>query len=275
MVFQGVGMASTYKIGEAAALLNLKTYVLRFWETEFPDIAPLRTEKGQRLYTREHLALLEHIRYLLHERGLTISGARKILVEEKAQGMEYHFDGPEALPGVTLEAAASGTGSDESIQRDTAENLCRQCNLPGIETHAPELRPDEEVSGSQLAGTVNAVSGNTNVPATPDQLEDEQVLPLVAVAKAAFQAGRISGRLSGQTHVSSPKADNTENRAFLPGEAVAVPQTDADSLSEELSQARKVRDGALLSLSEYRNRTRGSMRGIVEELEAIADILRE
>ncbi len=76
----------TYKIGEAAALLNLKTYVLRFWETEFPQVAPLRTEKGQRLYTEEHVAALKRIRHLLHERGLTIEGARKILAEEARGG---------------------------------------------------------------------------------------------------------------------------------------------------------------------------------------------
>ena len=84
-------MPVTYKIGEAAALLNLKTYVLRFWETEFPAITPLRTEKGQRLYTEENLALLERIRFLLHERGLTIEGARKVLNEDKEKGVAYVF----------------------------------------------------------------------------------------------------------------------------------------------------------------------------------------
>ena len=38
----------TYRIGEAAELLDLKTHVLRFWESEFPQLAPLRTDKGQR-----------------------------------------------------------------------------------------------------------------------------------------------------------------------------------------------------------------------------------
>lgn len=69
----------TYRIGEAADILRLKSYVLRFWETEFAQLAPLRTEKGQRLYTEEHLALLRRIRHLLHERGMTIDGARRIL----------------------------------------------------------------------------------------------------------------------------------------------------------------------------------------------------
>lgn len=97
-------MTTTYKIGEAAALLNLKTYVLRFWETEFPDIAPLRTEKGQRLYTEEHLALLQRIRYLLHERGLTIGGARKALAEEKERGLVYEF---KAAGGISRTAGVS------------------------------------------------------------------------------------------------------------------------------------------------------------------------
>lgn len=69
----------TYRIGEAADMLHLKSYVLRFWETEFPQLAPLRTDKGQRLYTDQHIALLRRIKQLLHEQGMTIEGARRVL----------------------------------------------------------------------------------------------------------------------------------------------------------------------------------------------------
>ena len=72
-----------YRIGEAAELLALKAYVLRFWETEFPQLVPIRTDKGQRLYSEENLALLRRIKYLLHEQGLTIEGARRILASGK------------------------------------------------------------------------------------------------------------------------------------------------------------------------------------------------
>jgi len=71
--------ARTYRIGEVARMLQLKSYVLRFWETEFPQLSPSRTEKGQRLYTEKDVELLRSIRHLLHERGLTIDGARKEL----------------------------------------------------------------------------------------------------------------------------------------------------------------------------------------------------
>lgn len=62
-----------------ADILNLRPHVLRFWETEFPQLAPLRTESGQRFYTEEHLAMLRQIKHLLHEQGMTIDGARKVL----------------------------------------------------------------------------------------------------------------------------------------------------------------------------------------------------
>lgn len=68
-----------YRIGEVAALLNLKTHVLRFWETEFPQIEPLRTESGQRLYSESDVGAIRRIQQLLHEQGMTIEGARRVL----------------------------------------------------------------------------------------------------------------------------------------------------------------------------------------------------
>lgn len=69
------------RIGEAARMLGLEPYVLRYWETEFPQLSPLRTEKGQRLYTQDDITLLRRIQKLLHEEGLTIEGARRRLTE--------------------------------------------------------------------------------------------------------------------------------------------------------------------------------------------------
>lgn len=68
-----------YRIGEAARALNLQTSVLRFWEGEFPALRPVRTPKGQRLYTESDMELLRKIRSLLHEEGMTIEGARRVL----------------------------------------------------------------------------------------------------------------------------------------------------------------------------------------------------
>ena len=73
----------TYRIGEVAEILQLKSYVLRFWESEFPQLVPLRTEKGQRLYSEGHVVLLRRIQTLLHEHGMTIDGARRVLEHEE------------------------------------------------------------------------------------------------------------------------------------------------------------------------------------------------
>ena len=70
------------KIGQAAELLELEPYVLRFWESEFPQLRPMRTPKGQRLYTSEHIQLLARIKKLLYQDKLTIEGAKMRLEEE-------------------------------------------------------------------------------------------------------------------------------------------------------------------------------------------------
>lgn len=68
-----------YKIGQAAKEIGVKTYVLRFWEGEFEEIEPIRTDSGQRLYTEEHLEIIREIKRLLYDEGLTIDGAKKKL----------------------------------------------------------------------------------------------------------------------------------------------------------------------------------------------------
>ncbi|SBW02712.1 MerR regulatory family protein [uncultured delta proteobacterium] len=132
-----------YRIGEAATKLNLKSYVLRFWETEFPQIAPIRTEKGQRLYRESDLAVLGRIRYLLHERGLTIDGARRLLREEAAKGTLYTGaamlsdenitdEFPDELPDDGAESAAdSGFADGEDIPGEAAGPS------PKTEHHSP------------------------------------------------------------------------------------------------------------------------------------------
>lgn len=57
--------------------------MLRFWESEFPQLDPIRTPKGQRLYTEEHLTLLRRIKYLLYTQGLTIEGAKRKLEQNR------------------------------------------------------------------------------------------------------------------------------------------------------------------------------------------------
>ena len=65
-----------YKIGEIAAILNVNTSVLRFWETQFTELSPSKTKTGQRLYSQRELDLLKEIYRLLYIQKLTIAGAK-------------------------------------------------------------------------------------------------------------------------------------------------------------------------------------------------------
>lgn len=76
-----------YKIGQAAKEIGVKTYVLRFWEGEFDEIDPIRTESGQRLYTEEHLEIIREIKRLLYDEGLTIDGAKRKLRSRESSGL--------------------------------------------------------------------------------------------------------------------------------------------------------------------------------------------
>ncbi|MGA6927392.1 MAG: MerR family transcriptional regulator [Desulfosarcina sp.] len=73
-----------FKIGEVSHIAGVPPYVLRFWETEFRQIKPKRTEAGQRLYRRQDVVLVLKIKHLLYDRKFTIEGARQTL--KKAAG---------------------------------------------------------------------------------------------------------------------------------------------------------------------------------------------
>src|ERR1700724_1661221 len=71
-----------FRIGEVASLCRLPAYVLRFWETEFPQLKPVKSSTGQRMYRRRDVENVLRIKQLLYERGFTITGARQQLRSE-------------------------------------------------------------------------------------------------------------------------------------------------------------------------------------------------
>lgn len=71
-----------FRIGEVATLCRLPAYVLRFWETEFAQLKPIKSSTGQRMYRRRDVESVLRIKQLLYEKGFTISGARQQLRAE-------------------------------------------------------------------------------------------------------------------------------------------------------------------------------------------------
>ena len=94
-----------YKIGEACKALGIQPYVLRYWETEFPALAPSKSRSGQRVYSEKELEIIRRIKELLYEEGYTIAGAKKKLEAELANGSLGEKELEEGAEAETAEVA--------------------------------------------------------------------------------------------------------------------------------------------------------------------------
>src|SRR5467141_134663 len=90
-----------YRIGEVSRLADLKPFVLRYWETEFPMLEPVKSSSGHRLYRQDDVDMVFRIKRLLYDEGFTIAGARRFLREH-----EGNFDAESASEKATVEGKA-------------------------------------------------------------------------------------------------------------------------------------------------------------------------
>jgi DNA-binding transcriptional MerR regulator len=74
-----------FKIGDVAKICDVETYVLRFWETQFPQLKPNKSGTGQRLYRRRDVEMALEIKRLVHQQGYTLVGARQALEQGHRQ----------------------------------------------------------------------------------------------------------------------------------------------------------------------------------------------
>jgi DNA-binding transcriptional MerR regulator len=83
-----------YRIGEVSRLTELKPFVLRYWETEFPMLEPVKSPTGHRMYRQEDVDMVFKIKRLLYDEGFTIAGARRHLRENGSASSETASSGP-------------------------------------------------------------------------------------------------------------------------------------------------------------------------------------
>ncbi len=128
-----------FKIGDVARICQLETYVLRFWETQFPQLKPNKSGTGQRLYRRRDVELALRIKHLVHIEGYTLAGARQVLGQRRtspqpAPHLEFQADPQSQLPlpaaasaqplsGQTLEAVAATLAQARAELREIASLL--------------------------------------------------------------------------------------------------------------------------------------------------------
>ncbi len=104
---KGIPNKLFFKIGEVCEITDTQPYVLRYWESEFPALAPAKNSSGQRIYRRKDIETVLRIKQLLYDEGFTIAGAKKKL-ETEASGRSTT---PRSMAG---EAQAAEQGNDRT-----------------------------------------------------------------------------------------------------------------------------------------------------------------
>lgn len=106
-------------ISEAAEELNVPQHVLRFWETKFSFIRPMKRAGGRRFYRPSDIAVLRGVRRLLHDEGYTIKGVQKLHREQGVARLVAAGEGetPIAAPPATLVEVAEAELTDEARAR--------------------------------------------------------------------------------------------------------------------------------------------------------------
>jgi DNA-binding transcriptional MerR regulator len=116
-----------FKIGEVCEITDTQPYVLRYWESEFPSLAPAKNSSGQRIYRRRDIETVLRIKQLLYDEGFTIAGAKKRLESEMA--------GRADTPSSAAAAAAANTPNPPTDTQPVAGN--------GQEETTPQVVRDE------------------------------------------------------------------------------------------------------------------------------------
>jgi DNA-binding transcriptional MerR regulator len=97
-----------YRIGEVSRLTDLKPFVLRYWETEFPMLEPVKSASGHRLYRQQDVDMVFRIKRLLYDEGFTIAGARRHLRDP---------NGTDDADGAVLSAGGTAEGASQLLSR--------------------------------------------------------------------------------------------------------------------------------------------------------------
>lgn len=115
-----------FRIGEVARLCRLPAYVLRFWESEFPQLKPTKSSTGQRMYRRRDLESVLRIKKLLYDEGYTIPGARQQLrAEMRPARTQTGLPFPRQAPPDGLKRVRQGLQEILAILSSSAKRAAR------------------------------------------------------------------------------------------------------------------------------------------------------
>lgn len=124
-----------FKIGDVAKICEVETYVLRFWESQFPQLKPNKSGTGQRLYRRRDVELALEIKQLVHGQGYTLAGARQALEQTHRREAKPKLQVASNEQARRRESIAATVGHARAELREIAAML----GEPVV--HAPRKRP--------------------------------------------------------------------------------------------------------------------------------------
>ncbi|WP_260706523.1 MerR family transcriptional regulator [Edaphobacter flagellatus] len=133
-----------FRIGEVSRLCDIPAYVLRFWESEFPQLKPHKGGTGQRLYRRRDVETVLHIKSLLYDEGYTIPGARQVIKSEHRQKDSSQ------LPLIDTGSRPAGIPQLRRLQKELRDLLTHLSNPPARTVHS--IRAARAGSPSPRAG---------------------------------------------------------------------------------------------------------------------------
>lgn len=144
-----------FRIGDVARICEVPAYVLRFWETEFPQLKPTKGGTGQRLYRRRDVEMALRIKSLLYDLRYTIPGARQVFKDE-AKASEA------AATGAIFPAPTSGSAQPEPGELSAAQPT----GVPG-EPRMSSVAAQTKVAPPKVASS-KVASAAPAAPATPE-----------------------------------------------------------------------------------------------------------
>ena len=138
-----------YRVNEVCQLTDTQPYVLRFWESEFPQLSPERKAGGAAVYKKNDVELIFRIKSLLYEEEYTIAGARQVLSKERPRPARKPARKAQATPQAPAEAAQPrqleldatlAPPSEIGISRERYEDALEEINLLRLQVSEAENR---------------------------------------------------------------------------------------------------------------------------------------
>lgn len=161
-------------ISEVAEWLEIQAHVLRFWESKFPQVKPVKRAGGRRYYRPADMLLLGGIKKLLHDDGLTIKGVQKIIRE---QGVDHVSGLSRSLDDDAIDATATAPNVVTFHSRQAIQDLPPDAAEPPVETAPQEDSAEEVITEEAPAPPVEDLAPETEEPevaATPDPTDTPQ-----------------------------------------------------------------------------------------------------